>query len=110
MLKGGSIILAGIILKLALYGYMRIILQFLPDASHYYAPLIQTFTAITLLYASLATLRQTDFKSLVAYSSVAHSATMVPGVFSNTIQGIEGAIYFSRYCSCFLLLLPYLFL
>ena len=89
----GSIILAGIILKLALYGYIRIILQFIPDASHYYAPLIQTFAIITLIYASLATLRQTDFKALVAYSSVAHAATIVLGVFSNTVQGIEGAIF-----------------
>jgi len=72
---------------------MRIILQFLPDASHYYAPLIQTFSVITLVYDSLATLRQTDFKSLVAYSSVAHAATMLLGVLSNTIQGIEGAIF-----------------
>lgn len=89
---GGSIILAGVILKLALYGYLRIMLGILPDASHYYGPLAQTLAVISIIYASLVTLRQTDFKKLVAYSSVAHAGTMVLGVFSNTVQGIEGAI------------------
>lgn len=89
---GGSIVLAGVILKLATFGYMRILLQFFPDASYYFSPLVQTIAVVTIIYASLVTLRQTDFKKLVAYSSVAHAATMVLGLFSNTIQGIEGAI------------------
>lgn len=91
---GGSIILAGVILKLATYGYMRILLNFLPDACYYFSPLVQTIAIITIIYASLATIRQTDFKKLVAYSSVAHASTMVLGIFSNTLQGIEGAILF----------------
>lgn len=91
----GSIILAGVILKLASYGYMRIMLQFLPDASYYFSPLIQTFAVISIIYASLATLRQTDFKALVAYSSVAHMGVVVLGLFSNTVQGIEGGIVLS---------------
>lgn len=91
----GSVILAGLILKLATYGYMRILLQFLPDASSYYSPLVETIAAITLVYASLATLRQTDFKALVAYSSIGHMAVVVLGLFSNTIQGIDGAILLS---------------
>lgn len=92
---GGSIILAGLILKLATYGYMRIMLQFLPDASHYYAPIVQMIAAITVVYASLVTLRQTDFKALIAYSSVGHMGIVVLGLFSNTVQGIEGAILLS---------------
>lgn len=82
----------GVILKLALYGYLRIILQYLPDATNYFAPLIQTFCIISLIYSSFVTIRQTDFKKLVAYSSVAHAATIILGTFSNTISGIEGAI------------------
>lgn len=92
---GGSIILAGLILKLATYGYMRIILQFLPDVSAYYAPIVQLIAAITVVYASLVTLRQTDIKALVAYSSVGHMGIVVLGLFSNNIQGIEGAIVLS---------------
>ncbi|PIM99163.1 NADH dehydrogenase subunit 4 [Handroanthus impetiginosus] len=92
---GGSIVLAGVILKLATYGFIRIMLQFLPDACSYYSPLVQMFAIISVIYASLSTLRQTDFKKLVAYSSVSHVAVVVLGLFSNTIQGIEGAIILS---------------
>lgn len=92
---GGSIILAGLILKLATYGYMRIMLQFLPDASYIYGPFVQAIAGITVVYASLATLRQTDFKALIAYSSIGHIGVVVLGLFSNTIQGIEGAILLS---------------
>jgi len=91
----GSVILAGLILKLATYGYMRILIQFLPDATAYFSPLVQTIAVVTLIYASLATLRQTDFKALVAYSSIGHMAVVVLGLFSNTIQGIDGAILLS---------------
>ena len=55
---GGSIILAAVVLKIATYGYLRILLQFLPDASYYYSPLIQTVAVITIVYASFATIRQ----------------------------------------------------
>ena len=90
-----SMILAGLILKLATYGYLRILIPILPEATSYFAPLIQTIALITLLYSSLTTLRQIDFKVLVAYSSVAHMAVVVIGLFSNNIQGIEGAIILS---------------
>lgn len=92
---GGSIILASVILKLATYGYLRILLPILPDATQYFSPLVQTIAIITLIYASLATLRQVDLKGIVALSSVCHMAVVVLGVFSNTIQGIEGAILLS---------------
>jgi NADH-ubiquinone oxidoreductase chain 4 len=66
-----------------------------PDATNYFSPLAQTIAIITLVYASLATIRQVDTKKLVAYSSIGHQAVVVLGLFSNTIQGIEGAILLS---------------
>lgn len=91
----GSIILAGTILKLATYGYIRVVISILPDASNYFMPLIQGLSIISLVYASLATLRQSDTKAVIAYSSVAHMAVVILGLFSNTIQGLEGAILLS---------------
>jgi len=91
----GSVVLAGLILKLATYGYMRILIEILPDATNYFSPLVLCIAAITLIYASLSTLRQTDFKALVAYSSIGHMAVVVIGLFSNTIQGIDGALLLS---------------
>ena len=88
----GSILLAGTVLKLATYGMIRILINFLPEASHFFSPLVQTIAIVTLIYASLTTLIQQDTKILVAYSSIAHMAIVVLGIFSNTIQGIEGAI------------------
>lgn len=91
----GSILLAGLILKLATYGYLRILLNFFPDATSYFSPLVQTIAIVTLIYSSLATIRQVDFKALVAYSSIGHMAVVVLGLFSNTVIGIEGAIALS---------------
>lgn len=89
---GGSIILAGIVLKLSLYGIFRFILPILPKASVNLTYIVYTIGAITVVYASLSTLRATDVKELVAYSSVAHAAIYLLSAFSNSIQGIEGAI------------------
>ena len=88
----GSILLAATILKFATYGYLRVLINFLPDATNYFSPLIQTIAIITLIYASLATIIQQDTKALIAYSSIAHMSVVILGLFSNTIQGIEGAI------------------
>jgi len=88
----GSILLAATILKLATYGYLRVLIQILPDATHYFSPLIQSIAIISLIYASFSTIIQQDTKRLIAYSSVCHMAVVVLGLFSNTIQGIEGAI------------------
>jgi NADH-ubiquinone oxidoreductase chain 4 len=88
----GSILLAATILKFATYGYLRVLINFLPDATNYFSPLIQTIAIITLIYASLATIIQQDTKALIAYSSIAHMSIVLLGLFSNTIQGIEGAI------------------
>lgn len=85
-------ILAGLVLKFATYGIMRILLPILPEGTAYFTPLALAMGVISIIYASLTTLRQTDFKCLVAYSSVAHMGVSVLGLFSNTVQGIEGAI------------------
>lgn len=87
-----SIILAATILKLATYGYLRVLINFLPDATNYFSPLVQTIAVITIIYASFSTIVQQDTKRLIAYSSVGHVGVMVLGLFSNTMQGIEGAI------------------
>ena len=89
---GGSIILAAIVLKLSLYGIFRLILPLLPKASLDYTYIIYLIGVITIIYASLSTLRTIDVKELIAYSSVSHAAVYLIGVFSNTIQGIEGGI------------------
>lgn len=91
----GSILLAGTILKFATYGYLRVLIQFLPDASNYFSPLVQTIAIVTLIYSSLTTIIQHDTKSLIAYSSIAHMSVVILGLFSNTIIGIEGAILLS---------------
>jgi len=88
----GSIILAAIVLKLSLYGIFRLILPLLPKASLEYTYIIYLIGIITIIYASFSTLRTIDVKELIAYSSVSHAAVYLIGVFSNTIQGIEGGI------------------
>lgn len=89
---GGSIILAAIVLKLSLYGILRLILPLLPKASLDYTYIVYLIGVITIIYASFSTLRTIDVKELIAYSSVSHAAVYLLGVFSNTIQGIEGGI------------------
>ncbi|RYE16065.1 MAG: hypothetical protein EOP34_00105 [Rickettsiales bacterium] len=85
-------ILAGIVLKLSLYGILRLILPLLAKASINYTYIVFLIGVITIIYASLSTLRTIDVKELIAYSSVSHAAVYLLGVFSNTIQGIEGGI------------------
>jgi NADH-ubiquinone oxidoreductase chain 4 len=84
-----------VILKLATYAYLRILISFLPDATHFYSPLVQGIAIITLIYASLSALRSQDSKALVALSSISHCALIVLGLFSNTVIGIEGGILVS---------------
>ena len=88
----GSIILAAIVLKLSLYGIFRLILPLVPKAFLYYTYVVFLIGILTIIYASLSTLRSIDVKELIAYSSVSHAAVYLIGVFSNTIQGIEGGI------------------
>jgi NADH-ubiquinone oxidoreductase chain 4 len=88
----GSIILAALVLKLSLYGIFRLMLPLLPKASLNYTYIIYVIGVITIIYASFSTLRTIDIKELIAYSSVSHAAVYLIGAFSNTVQGIEGAI------------------
>jgi NADH-ubiquinone oxidoreductase chain 4 len=88
----GSIILAAIVLKLSLYGIFRLILPLLPKASIDFTYIVYLIGVITIIYASFSTLRTIDIKELIAYSSVSHAAVYLIGVFSNSIQGIEGGI------------------
>jgi len=89
---GGSIVLAAIVLKLSLYGVFRLILPILPKASLDFTYIVYIIGVVTIIYASFSTLRTIDVKELIAYSSVSHAAVYLIGVFSNTIQGIEGGI------------------
>ena len=79
-------------LKLSLYGFFRLVLPILPLATISLTPIVYVICVITIIYASLSTLRTIDVKEIIAYSSVAHAAVYILGVFSNTIQGIVGAI------------------
>lgn len=88
----GSILLAAIVLKLALYGVFRLILPIIPKAFIYYTYIIFVIGVITIIYASLSTLRTIDVKELIAYSSVSHAAVYLIGAFSNVFQGIQGGI------------------
>jgi NADH-ubiquinone oxidoreductase chain 4 len=89
---GGSIILAAIVLKLSLYGVFRLILPIIPKASINYTYIVYMIGVITIIYASISTLRTIDIKELIAYSSVSHAAVYLLAVFSNTMQGLEGSI------------------
>ena len=81
-----------IVLKLSLYGIFRLILPILPKASLDYTFIVFVIGVITIIYASFSTLRTTDVKDLIAYSSVSHASVYLIGVFSNVVQGIEGGI------------------
>jgi NADH-ubiquinone oxidoreductase chain 4 len=91
----GSILLAATILKLATYGFLRVLINFLPDATYFFNPFVLTIASISLIYASFSTIVQQDTKKLIAYSSIAHMAVVILGLFSNTVIGIEGAILLS---------------
>lgn len=88
----GSVILAGILLKLGVYGLIRFNLCFFPAASLFFTPLIYCLCAIGVVYASLAAIRQIDLKRIIAYSSIAHMNLIVIGIFSFNLLGLEGAI------------------
>ncbi len=89
----GSVILAAILLKMGGYGFLRFSLPMLPVASHDYAPLIFALSVIAIIYTSLVALVQDDMKKLIAYSSVAHMGYVTMGIFTFTVQGVDGAIF-----------------
>ncbi|MBF0159516.1 MAG: NADH-quinone oxidoreductase subunit M [Magnetococcales bacterium] len=88
----GSVILAGILLKMGAYGFLRFSLPMLPDASHYFAPLMYGLSLVAIVYTALVALMQTDLKKLIAYSSVSHMGFVTIGLFTFNQQGIEGGI------------------
>jgi NADH-quinone oxidoreductase subunit M len=89
----GSVILAGILLKMGGYGFMRFSLPMFPLASWQFTPLIFALSVIAIVYTSLVAFRQDDFKKLIAYSSVAHMGLVTLGIFSGTLQGEQGALF-----------------
>jgi NADH-quinone oxidoreductase subunit M len=89
----GSVILAGVLLKMGTYGLMRFNLALFPTASHDFAPLIITLSVIGIIYGALVAMVQPDVKRLVAYSSVSHMGFVVLGLFSFTEIGMQGALY-----------------
>lgn len=88
----GSVLLAGVLLKLGGYGLIRFSLGMFPDASSYFSPLVYTMSILAIIYTSLTTLRQIDLKRIIAYSSVAHMNYVTIGIFSQNMQGIQGSI------------------
>jgi len=88
----GSVILAGVLLKMGGYGFIRFSVGMLPEANFYFTPLIMTLSVIAIIYTSLVALVQTDMKKLIAYSSVAHMGMVTIGIFLVNQQGLEGAM------------------
>lgn len=89
----GSVILAGVLLKMGAYGFLRFSVPMLPEASAMFAPLIFALSVIAVIYTSLVALAQEDMKKLIAYSSVAHMGVVTIGIFTFNVQGIEGALF-----------------
>jgi NADH-quinone oxidoreductase subunit M len=88
----GSVILAGVLLKLGGYGFIRFSLPMFPDGSAQFIPLMFVLSGVAVIYTSLVALVQTDMKKLIAYSSVAHMGLVTFGLFAMNRQGIEGAM------------------
>ena len=89
----GSVVLAGVILKMGAYGFLRFSFELFPDASVYFAPLIMTLAVIGIVYGSIVAAMQTDIKRVIAFSSVAHMGFILLGIFSLTIFGLDGAAF-----------------
>jgi NADH-quinone oxidoreductase subunit M len=88
----GSVLLAGVLLKLGGYGFLRFSLPMLPEASAYFAPFVFALSIVAIVYTSLVALMQTDMKKLIAYSSVAHMGIVTIGIFTPNALGLEGSI------------------
>jgi NADH-quinone oxidoreductase subunit M len=88
----GSVILAGVLLKMGTYGFIRFCLPLFPQASAVYAPWISLLAVIGILYGALVAMVQTDAKKLIAYSSVSHLGFVILGIFSGTMAGLQGSI------------------
>ena len=89
----GSVILAGVLLKMGGYGFLRFSIPMFPNATDYFAPMVFVLSVIAIIYTSLVAFRQTDIKKLIAYSSVAHMGFVTLGLFAMTELGVQGAIF-----------------
>ena len=89
----GSVILAGVLLKMGGYGFLRFSLPMFPDASAYFSDMVYALSIIAIVYTSLVALAQEDMKKLIAYSSVAHMGYVTLGIFTGNAQGVEGAVF-----------------
>ena len=89
----GSVILAGVLLKMGAYGFLRFTLPLLPEASATFAPLIFVLSVVAVVYTSLVALAQEDMKKLIAYCSVAHMGIVTIGIFTFNQQGLSGALF-----------------
>ncbi|UAT43398.1 NADH-quinone oxidoreductase subunit M [Anaplasmataceae bacterium AB001_6] len=89
----GSMILAGVLIKMGLYGMLRILLPILPEISAQFADLVTTLSIIAIIYTSFVAYSQTDMKKMIAYSSVAHMGVATAGIFSMNKTGLEGAVF-----------------
>jgi NADH-quinone oxidoreductase subunit M len=89
----GSVILAGVLLKIGGYGFIRFSLPMFPDASQYFAPLVYALSIIAIVYTSMVALAQSDMKKLIAYSSIAHMGVVTLGLFTFNRQGVDGAMF-----------------
>jgi len=90
----GSVILAGVLLKLGVYGIIRFMIPMFPYAMDYFTPMVFTMCVIGIIYSAATTIRQIDLKKIIAYSSVAHMNFALLGLFTNNSQGIEGSLFF----------------
>ena len=89
----GSVILAGVLLKMGGYGFLRFSIPMFPEASEFFSPLVFALSVVAIIYTSLVALAQDDLKKLIAYSSVAHMGFVTIGIFTLNSQGLEGAIF-----------------
>jgi NADH-quinone oxidoreductase subunit M len=88
----GSVILAGVLLKMGGYGFLRFSLPLFPDASAVFTPLVYALSVVAIIWTSLVALAQEDMKKLIAYSSVAHMGIVTMGIFTVTNEGLQGAM------------------
>lgn len=89
----GSVILAGVLLKLGGFGFIRYSLGLFPDSSFFFSPFVYTISIFGVIYASITTLQQVDLKKVIAYSSVGHMGLVTIGIFSANSQGIIGSAF-----------------
>jgi len=89
----GSVLLAGVLLKLGIFAFLRFLIPIFPDETQYYAPLVSIFALLGILYVSLTTIRQIDLKKIIAYASVAHMSYVVLGALGTNVLSVAGSVF-----------------